>query len=772
MRTVGSRFGGLWIVAALLCSATAIDAQRTSFRSQSDWEAWTIPSGAAEVSRLGVVRPVEVRKNINSLSNAELFGGGFRGAGSNPGAGSLVFDGDMATGWAPSPERGDEDGWLEIDLGRLVTAERITLEFSAEAPPFEFFRVLLSSGEPGFTNALVPVAGSVVFSFTQSFGFNDLHQITLDFPRGSVRVIRVEVGDVARLAEGSSLVEIALESIGDNIALGLIERGGSISIESDLKDLPQGGQTMVDGDIKTIWSLQTHHAANVGKDLFHALIFDLGAHYWVDQIRIVGEPMNTVVARRNRYGNFFWYQILGSNGSLAPDGTLRWTEIAFQPRLPDNTNVTRNFDHEFPVQKIRYLKHFFPSTEGGQSRDAEDTGGEFNEFGVVSEYQIYGEGFPAEITLTSPILDLGSLKSVSTLEWASESDPGAQVVLRSRTGNKLIEETHYYDQKGKEQTKRKWEKTPSSLRGPIVILTEAGDDWSLWSRSYTASGESFRSPSPRRYVQIEARLLSDSPDAAASLSQLSLDVVNPIALTAPGEIYPREARPGVLEDFRYFIRPQFDRNSRGFDRVRLTATVPVTFMDVQVGNESVDVEVELEGNSFVILLPSLIREEQTISFDFNSIVFQSHTRFDVTLENSVLGREAGQSVEPGNASDEVESETIVVSLPVGGSVLSNLVIEPGVVTPNGDNIGDELAIEIDVLRLVVPRPFEIRIFDLGGSLVRDLRQDTGTAQHYSFSWDGRDHTGELTPPGLYLLRLEVLGDARTETVTRVVGVAY
>ena len=53
MRTVGSQFGGLWIVAALLCSATAIDAQRTSFRSQSDWEAWTIPSGVAEVSRLG-----------------------------------------------------------------------------------------------------------------------------------------------------------------------------------------------------------------------------------------------------------------------------------------------------------------------------------------------------------------------------------------------------------------------------------------------------------------------------------------------------------------------------------------------------------------------------------------------------------------------------------------------------------------------------------------------------------------------------------------------
>jgi len=39
-------------------------------------------------------------------------------------------------------------------------------------------------------------------------------------------------------------------------------------------------------------------------------------------------------------------------------------------------------------------------------------------------------------------------------------------------------------------------------------------------------------------------------------------------------------------------------------------------------------------------------------------------------------------------------------------------------------------------------------------------------------WDRRDHTGELTPPGLFLLRVEVLGDARIETVTRVVGVAY
>ena len=43
-----------------------------------------------------------------------------------------------------------------------------------------------------------------------------------------------------------------------------------------------------------------------------------------DQIRIVGEPGSAPPTVRNTYANYFWYQILASDGSLAPDGSLRW----------------------------------------------------------------------------------------------------------------------------------------------------------------------------------------------------------------------------------------------------------------------------------------------------------------------------------------------------------------------------------------------------------------------------------------------------------------
>ena len=125
---------------------------------------------------------------------------------------------------------------------------------------------------------------------------------------------------------------------------------------------------MADGKIVTNWSLNTLHQTVTGKDIFNRIIFDLGAHYWINQLRIIGEPIGAPPSRRAQNGNFFWYQILGSDGSLAPDGSLRWEEIAFLPTAPENPVEKRNSDHAFPLRKVRYLQHYYPSTEGGTDR--------------------------------------------------------------------------------------------------------------------------------------------------------------------------------------------------------------------------------------------------------------------------------------------------------------------------------------------------------------------------------------------------------------------
>ena len=113
-----------------------------------------------------------------------------------------------------------------------------------------------------------------------------------------------------------------------------------------------------------------------------------------------------------------------------------------------------------------------------------------------------------------------------------------------------------------------------------------------------------------------------------------------------------------------------------------------------------------------------------------------------------------------------------MSLPVDGSLLTRLDLGAGIFTPNGDGVNDALTISFDVLKVLDARPIEARVYDLRGQLVRTLRDAAGVAGHYQLTWDGRCDSGALAPPGLYLLRLQVVGDSATRTLVRSIGLSY
>jgi hypothetical protein len=742
--------------------------ERISFNTQAAWQQWRVPTGTVGLTPSGRVQPLAVRKNTDAVSDAQAFGGGVRAAGSGSRTAALIMDGDPATGWEPDPADGVEKWWIEIDLGRVVTAEKVRVLLAEEAEPLQFFNVLLSSGEQFFTNALVPIEGTLAYGYSQRFGFNTQRQVELDFSHGSVRIVRIEV---PQKAENVKIAELQVEAIGDNVSLGLIERGGSIDLITDLQQVLEGGQNMVDGNITTNWALQTFHQTVTGKDIFNRIIFDLGAHYWIDQIRIVGEVASAPTRLRDRYGNFFWYQILASDGTLAPNGTLRWHEVAFLPSRPENQNVTRNFDHSFPLQKIRYIQHYYPSTEGGDDGRA-GTHGSWRNFGLISEYQVYGEGFPAEVRLSSPLVDLKGVKGLTSVEWTADTPPATRVEVRSRSGNEIVEEYKFFDKRGKEITQQKWEKTPLPQRGPVDTTTVAGDDWSLWSEPYSFSGELFKSPSPRRFAQVEVRLISDDPQVAPSISALHLNLENPIALETRGEVFPLQVRPGVEEEFTYFILPTFGGASQGFDRLILSASVPVIFTSLEVGGQKVEGRVEDSEGGFVLHLPAVVRRSELVRLAFRSTIYQNQTRFDVFLGNSSLGENVRQLVDEGDAAQSVESQSTSVQLPVDAELLANVVLSPAVLTPNGDGVGDQLQLEFDALKLFTPRPIRVQVYDLAGRKMRELASVPGLAQRYRFAWDGRDEGGQSVPPGTYLVQIEIEGDSRTEVAQRLLPVAY
>ena len=83
-----------------------------------------------------------------------------------------------------------------------------------------------------------------------------------------------------------------------------------------------------------------------------------------------------------------------------------------------------------------------------------------------------------------------------------------------------------------------------------------------------------------------------------------------------------------------------------------------------------------------------------------------------------------------------------------------------------------VALFFQVLRLVQEVDFSIGIYDLAGRRVRQLFFDALSAGAYEHTWDGRDATGELVPPGAYIARIAAETESGEEVLARTLGVAY
>ena len=761
-----------FLIACLFLAAEDRDlrAEQMIFRPADIWSKWTYPAGALtiEENRLKMVRS---RKNINAAQKATI-----RGAGTNLAAAASIIDGDLQTGWSPDFSAPIEDWWIEIDLQQVLPAQQIRLYFDERRSPLSFFTVSLSSGERFINSANVPVEGTLVFSRSERFSLNEEYATTIDLEDELVQVVRIEVS--RNQESGFALNEIEIDAFGDNIALDLIDKGGAVDAEADIVTVAGTPSVMFDGDLVSFWRVSPlAKGSSGGSETFGDYRIDLGAVYWIDSIWILGDPVGIPFRLRNLYANFLSYRILHSDGSLAPDGTLAWQELVSVPSDPRNLLGTRNFQHRFSPVAARYLRLYYPTSAGGNIIGGGDWGDSgltrlLYGLGLIGEFQIFGEGHPARVILRSPVIDLGEEWNITSVEWRAAVSSGAGLLLRSRSGDEVEEETRYFDKNGKEVTQRRWEKLIESFRGPVETTLRPGAGWSPWSEPYRTSGSLFRSPSPRRYFQLEAELLSDIPEAGVILDELTVHFSRPLARRAVGEIQPGQVEPGVETEFSYFLRPDLGFGSQGFERIVLEASVPLRFRQVLVDESPVNAEFEPNPDGFRLTFPARLDDAALVEIHFAATVFQNGTRFRAFLEQGSGPERIRQQVDPGDAIREMAGATDVVVLPVDDELLSRLDLGSRIFTPNGDGLNDALKISFDVLKLLESRPLEAWIFDLQGRVVRRLSSDSGLAGHYELRWDGRDDHGALVSPGLYLFRLRVDGDSSTRTLTRTLGVSY
>ncbi|MCH7805101.1 MAG: hypothetical protein IH937_13605, partial [Acidobacteria bacterium] len=244
------------VAVAVLTSPTTADQIR--FDRPSEWRQWSLPLGAVRFDG-DIIRTVELRRGTNSISDLTDFGGGIRAAGSNPTTARLTIDGDTATGWEPDWDRSAEDWYIEIDLGRAVNANSVSLIFDDEAPAFELFDLLLSTGEPETDFIAAPVPGSLVYRITERFKGNRKHTVTLPLEEPDSQPIQYIRVNFLLPTRGARLMEVVVDDFGDNIALGLLDRGGGLDVvvginTKNSERSPLGNaRALVDGDLYQRW---------------------------------------------------------------------------------------------------------------------------------------------------------------------------------------------------------------------------------------------------------------------------------------------------------------------------------------------------------------------------------------------------------------------------------------------------------------------------------------------------------------------------------------
>ena len=801
---------------------------RVRISGTEQWQAWTAPAGVRVFTADGAVEPRRLQRPINAALNAASFEylnaardtvvGGISAAGSNLALAPAIIDGDSTTFWEPEPDANLDDWFVEIDLGRALIADRVVVRFADEGDPLLKFRLLTADGSAGFDGrqrffrvglvnkpnkdqrrfefavrpsrpvpigingdivqfirlealdtdgpraqeipletfqALPPQQQGAVDYFRQTRSGRqlpvsfDTYQLLTPDERGPIRYYR---------REQPRLAEIEVYTLGENVV--------SLTQRERERDASEGGfdfllfRIFTDGLFSPGFRLATYNPITDKNQVE----IDLGAKYWLDRIKLL-TPQGPPPA----------YQVRVSDGSINPGGEFIWT--AFDERR--NTAGYQHVEERFQQREVRYIEvrrlRFSGSAE---------------EEGDLSEIQAYGEGFVSDLVMTSPFIRLQRPRLLTSVEWRGEAPPGTRIEVRTRSGDAIEEIPHYYALTGREISRVLWELLPESRRPPVEIEEVAGPDWSPWSEIYRQSGEAFKSPSPRPFVQAQIRLLSREPLRSSSISQLDLRFVPPLVDKVLGELWPaRGIDPGVEQDFTLYLNPRFGSGNPGFDQVRLStsAVAPIQLTQVRSGSETALRQgrgtrlwpgnldaVNNDDGSVDLTFPQPVQSSGPIyAISFRTTLFLHTTIFSAQLQRQTLPGRI-QLVSPGDATALASSQSLnAVSDLAGRPFLAPIKAAPPIFTPNGDGINDQTRFDLTVFQLEGQKRLEAGIYDLAGRRRTDLSQTyTHPSGTFALDWDGRDDHGRLLPPGIYIARFGLATDTGSAQRATIVHLVY
>ena len=388
---------------------------------------------------------------------------------------------------------------------------------------------------------------------------------------------------------------------------------------------------------------------------------------------------------------------------------------------------------------------------------------EHNEVWEISEIEVYARGIVDQAFYVSRIIDVGHPAVWGDLSWSMRQDPGAEVFMRTRSGeggdpNLYWQYTGIGDQKV-QVSRTEYNRLFATQRAGITFNK---DKWTFWPPPYDladTSGTPFIFMSPRPAFQFKVDFTSRG-EAGSELEFLEIRASAPVATELVGEIFPVQVKVGEESRFTYVMKPGMEPDDIGFDRLEMrpSAAVITVLHAVRIGGVEAPFAVAaMDESGFEVDLPRLGPKDSDtlIELVFSARVLRYGARFTARISDRSQPLEFPQSVPAGDASDEFEWNTVSVRTSVDPEALLEVEVAPGVFTPNGDGVNDVATVAYGIFETTGPVAVEVEIRDLSGGLVCRVYSGEDLIGFHQRVWDGRDGSGAPVPPGVYVYRVFV-----------------
>ena len=492
--------------------------------------------------------------------------------------------------------------------------------------------------------------------------------------------------------------------------------------------------------------------------------------------------------------------------------------------VAENLDPTIHLD--FPREYVRFIRwrrqlSILDEEALGGCRDCGAQGNQARAIkGNIGDFELFALGVPQRVIYVTKIADLGSIINFGSLHWAATpmrmanniavQDPDAPVSVKVevRSGRDDTPDIyHEFTNTGleKEVSRQRYE---NDLRARLVrVSADAGsfrtrepkpgvrasiaydsDNWTFWSVPFTESGQPLRLRSGS-HLQFTITLKSQDFDTWVRLDSLWVETAPLLADDVHGEVaraddlQPQrgvtEVELGAMTDFVYDVQAVFTSDQvSGFDALRIHTSNRAAFRRLEMGTPLAAVapaEVVEAESALVVRLPDRVTPTQNppIRVVFGTEVFE----FAVTFEGEVISTDSEslpQQIVPGDAGEAVSTNSLRVLSASDASLdlIQDLTFSTPILTPNGDQIHDELHIAYSLFRLPEQVPVALELYALDGRRVARVAmgiQDSGPQQ---ITWDGRDQQGRVLAPGLYLLAISLGTHTPQQPQLRPLGIAY